>query len=639
MRKIKDIKLKFIDWVIIFVCLAGTFFCGIAFWLKYNQTLTKLNETPVAIITFKKNTAQRRFIDRAVWDRLKLSTPVYNGDTIRTIVQSEAIVVFEDAVTSLSLDENTMIQIFAGKHQGTRIDLAEGNLELNSVSPEQNIIVTMEDQTVAVNGQVVINRNSEGVSLAVIEGQASLNETTIESGNAVALDAAGKMNLIPMIAMTSFGSSVRILGKPEGGAPVVFSWNEINFSPDNYVIIEVARDRAFTVIEEVREIRDASSISIPLKSGSYRWRAYPANQSSRGPLNNVYPSGSLEIIPAEAPILTYPLPSAELVLLSGSGVSFSWSKAEGALSYLLEISRSADMNTSLVSRTVNETSVMQNNLDEGVWYWRVTPEYPAKIIGSVPRSAIGRFSLKQDTPPLSVPSLTFPEKSGTVSAEKGGRLLWAYDANAESWLVEIADNSAMQNPNIKQAVEKNYFSIPPELLQEGKTWYWRVTAVKTESTNSVNGADSAGAAVSDIRDFKIAEAPSPEEETGLSVKPVLPIIFFSSNTAETIEVKEQLFVQIASILNANPEYKIMVEGHANYTIDPADTTARLHEQTYELTPLSEIRAKAVAENLIKLGVAPDRINFLGIGGEKPLAAWEDRSNWWHNRRVEFVLEK
>jgi outer membrane protein OmpA-like peptidoglycan-associated protein len=130
----------------------------------------------------------------------------------------------------------------------------------------------------------------------------------------------------------------------------------------------------------------------------------------------------------------------------------------------------------------------------------------------------------------------------------------------------------------------------------------------------------------------------PEVQPIIKTKPVLPIIYFSPNTAETIEAEEKVFAEIAIVLKENPEYNIKVEGHANYTINPADTNARLREQNDELIPLSEMRAKAAAENLIKLGIDSRRIQFVGIGGEKPLEAWEDNANWQRNRRVEFVLE-
>jgi outer membrane protein OmpA-like peptidoglycan-associated protein len=43
--------------------------------------------------------------------------------------------------------------------------------------------------------------------------------------------------------------------------------------------------------------------------------------------------------------------------------------------------------------------------------------------------------------------------------------------------------------------------------------------------------------------------------------------------------------------------------------------------------------------LIEFGVARNRLSFVGMGGTKPVVRYDDRDNWWKNRRVEFVLIK
>ena len=87
--KIKDILV-----VLLFLFIAGA---GLyLFWNDLNRSLTKLNEQPIATITYKYRVAQRRFIDRLIWDRLQQNTPLYNGDTIRTAAQAEATIHFID---------------------------------------------------------------------------------------------------------------------------------------------------------------------------------------------------------------------------------------------------------------------------------------------------------------------------------------------------------------------------------------------------------------------------------------------------------------------------------------------------------------------------------------------------------------
>jgi len=63
------------------------------------------------------------------------------------------------------------------------------------------------------------------------------------------------------------------------------------------------------------------------------------------------------------------------------------------------------------------------------------------------------------------------------------------------------------------------------------------------------------------------------------------------------------------------------------------------EEKNELQPLSDARAKTVVNMLIEFGVARGRLSSIGMGGTQPIVKYEDRDNWWKNRRVEFILIK
>ncbi|MCL2879861.1 MAG: gliding motility-associated C-terminal domain-containing protein [Treponema sp.] len=120
----------------------------------------------------------------------------------------------------------------------------------------------------------------------------------------------------------------------------------------------------------------------------------------------------------------------------------------------------------------------------------------------------------------------------------------------------------------------------------------------------------------------------------------VPSIIFRENAADfdslgTAIVDNNLRVlkRIAEILNKFKEYKVQVEGHAN----PVLRTEA--EEKNELQPLSEARARAVVNMLIEFGVNRTRLSFIGMGGTKPVVSFNDRDNWWKNRRVEFLLIK
>ena len=98
---------------------------------------------------------------------------------------------------------------------------------------------------------------------------------------------------------------------------------------------------------------------------------------------------------------------------------------------------------------------------------------------------------------------------------------------------------------------------------------------------------------------------------------------------ENIETLDSLAKQI----KAHPDCSITIEGYAN------NVTNTERENIEELVPLSQLRAEAILQLLADRGIEKDVFTAKGKGGANPLAAWEDRENWWKNRRVEFIVEK
>jgi outer membrane protein OmpA-like peptidoglycan-associated protein len=131
---------------------------------------------------------------------------------------------------------------------------------------------------------------------------------------------------------------------------------------------------------------------------------------------------------------------------------------------------------------------------------------------------------------------------------------------------------------------------------------------------------------------------------GNQMRVQVPSIVFGSNSGgftglnqETLNNNDYILRRIAQVLNKFDTYKVIVEGHANLTA--ATEAARRLEQERELRPLSEQRARFVVDYLVKLGVDRSRLTAVGVGGARPVARYEDRGNWWKNRRVEFILAK
>ena len=103
---------------------------------------------------------------------------------------------------------------------------------------------------------------------------------------------------------------------------------------------------------------------------------------------------------------------------------------------------------------------------------------------------------------------------------------------------------------------------------------------------------------------------------------------FGNNSSKIDRRSEPLLDQIGQALNANPGVgNILVEGHTDNVGDP-----RFNQR------LSEDRAAAVREALIRRGVDGDRLRTLGFGETHPIAPNKSPAGRAKNRRVEFVVK-
>ncbi len=96
--------------------------------------------------------------------------------------------------------------------------------------------------------------------------------------------------------------------------------------------------------------------------------------------------------------------------------------------------------------------------------------------------------------------------------------------------------------------------------------------------------------------------------------------------------------KVAELSKKYPDYVIVLEGHAlNVFYNSAN--GRKSKEENVLVPLTERRAAAVKDALVKEGLPEDRIRIEYFGGKKPEVSVTDKSIRWKNRRVEFGIDK
>jgi outer membrane protein OmpA-like peptidoglycan-associated protein len=103
-------------------------------------------------------------------------------------------------------------------------------------------------------------------------------------------------------------------------------------------------------------------------------------------------------------------------------------------------------------------------------------------------------------------------------------------------------------------------------------------------------------------------------------------ILFETDSAKLSPSAENVVTRISDTMKQNPNLKVAVVGHTDSTGD----------FNYNIK-LSERRAKAIVQALVKDGVAADRLAAVGVGPLSPVATNDTAEGRAQNRRVELVL--
>ena len=93
--------------------------------------------------------------------------------------------------------------------------------------------------------------------------------------------------------------------------------------------------------------------------------------------------------------------------------------------------------------------------------------------------------------------------------------------------------------------------------------------------------------------------------------------------------------RVKRIFDKYTGFNLILEGHAlNIYRGDAEKAAAEEEV---LVPLTENRAATVKQELVRQGMAADRITAEWFGGTKPIVDVHDKEVRWKNRRVEFIM--
>ena len=223
---------------------------------------------------------------------------------------------------------------------------------------------------------------------------------------------------------------------------------------------------------------------------------------------------------------------------------------------------------------------------------------------------------KVTAPPPAVPAVTPAPARPTVTLQASSTFIQKGESVTLNW-------------SSTNATELNLAPGMGRVSPEGST-----SLTPSESTTyTITATGPGGSADASVRITVAAAAPAPAPSgppatlTELFQKNVFDA-FFDFDKADIQPDARDALAKTAEFLRSYSQIKVTIEGHC----DERGSTE------YNLG-LGERRAQAARQFLISLGVAPERMETVSFGKEKPFCFTHDEDCWQKNRRAHFVMAK
>ena len=482
MRKRTKFKSPVRDFFVIVLTLSVAGYFSWTFWKDLNSSSRRTDKEKIAIITFKNRIAQRKYEDRVVWERIDKSTPLYNGDLVRTAELAEAVITFNDG-SEVNIYENTMIQVYYSDFEGVNISVGNGNLQVESAD-KSKVQLTLKDgsKVSAGGGASIAAKSSVGDSgtntVEVKSGSATLTGTSgktedIKAGESLNVKSSGEIAKKP-VTVTSIPAELRVLNVEGKEVPVKLEWNQAD--KNKPVVLQTSKKKDFTKIKEEKIITSANDSLISLSEGTIYWRLFTQGDEAEAA------QGKISVEEAKPLELISPANEGSFQYRNRNPVlSFSWKGNEYAKNYMVKVSSTPDMQTPVFTKTVNNTSLQLDSLGGGQWWWQVTPFYELNSIGYASPSKVSTFIIEKNDG-IAPPILTVPLQNAEIHYKDSlaVNFSWKSDIKASYELLIAKDkdfndiilkrNTAGQRANVNMSL--------PE--KDGQQYYWKIVRKSSE---------------------------------------------------------------------------------------------------------------------------------------------------------------
>ena len=372
------------DFAVVILGLAVAISFLFLFWKDLNATSVRTDKKQIATITFKNKIAQRKFSDRVVWERLSNSSPLYDGDVIRTANLAQAIITFHDG-TTLDLSENTMLQIYFSEYEGLQIFVDGGDIQLDAAK-NANVAVKLDDGSVVnvdAGSSLIAKAEPQGVkTIEVKTGNAKITTeigktASLSLGQSANIEKSGNIERNP-ITVTSIPRDLRLLNVTDKPLDINLEW-KMNDDKSQFITIETSDDKDFSAITATKRIRSTEKHTLSIDQGTVWWRLY-SDENKKSPVIG-------KIAVQKVPPVKKLAPSSNgqfSYRVTPPAISFRWDANELANHYKLTVSSTPDMKNPIVERKIENSNIaIVTDLREGTWWWQISPYYIPNNLGYI----------------------------------------------------------------------------------------------------------------------------------------------------------------------------------------------------------------------------------------------------------------
>jgi len=435
-------------------------------YLDFQRRLEAGTREQIGVITFKQRTVQRKYSDRAVWEDMESSFPIYNRDSIRTGDISDAEIVLKDG-TKLEVDENSFI-VLNMTEDSKEIQFGYGSIVASGAS--EDVKISLGEKSISLKDSKINLSQMSGkdVFIEVREGVANLFK-----GDTKTEIRPGENLIIREETEEKVQKPFRIL-RPSPSTKLVYSGASVNleFLLDGWEnskkgVFELSTSRNFKEILYKKNITSAQFQETFTRPGSYYWRIVQDQE--------IASVGKVSVIRINPSRLISPPNQTKIFLKAEKQlVSFQWSKEEGVNQYELEISRDTDF-----SQVIERKSVLGNSmsieLPEGIYYWRVRSVISREI---EPILSLQNTVILTKEEVRSPPNLLHPkpgDEFASIIVEKSGiSFFWSPVNGYDTYELEISPRRDFSNSKFYRSEKAHYLVQDTFELEE---YFWRVRGI------------------------------------------------------------------------------------------------------------------------------------------------------------------